>query len=243
MIIKRKICKQCNKEFEAINERPIHPAIFCGRKCFFESRKLTSRNFDSLNKSIIPLTQGEFAIIDPEDFDRVSKLTWHLLDQKIISKYAITNIKINGKNTTMRMHRFIMNAHESIKYDHINGNGLDNRKSNLRVCTPSQNTMNAPPQRNGTSKFKGVFWDNQKNKWACKIKFNGKSIHIGFYNNEIDAAKAYDLNAIEYFKNFARPNFNRCYYENPSGYSIKYQSLFPELYQSQSHQPGQDNAA
>lgn len=203
-----KPCKQCKEEFEPVNERPSHPAIFCTRRCFFDSRLRAGRNLQSSDKTRIPLTKGKIAIIDAEDFDRVSRLTWHLLDQKKNTCYAVANIYTSGKMTTLRMHRFILNASPCLSIDHINGDGLDNRKANLRSCTTTENQMNKKPSRRGTSKYKGVFWNNQKNKWQSRISTAGKVIHLGFYQSEVDAAIAYDTAALKYFREFARPNFN-----------------------------------
>ena len=206
-----KTCKQCQKNFLPVNERENHPAIFCGRGCFFEARHLAaqSRNFLSIGKTKIPLTQGKFALIDAEDFDRVSNLTWHLLDQKKPTQYAITNMVIGGKMTTVRMHRFIMKALPGVEYDHRDGDGLNNRKFNLRKCTSSENSMNSRPRHGSTSKYKGVCRNNQKNKWRSTIKVNGKYIHLGNFKDELAAALAYDAAALKYFGEFARPNVHK----------------------------------
>src|SRR5690606_4820994 len=90
--------------------------------------------------------------------------------------------------------------------DHINHNTLDNRKSNLRPCKNKENIMNMR-SRGGTSNFKGVYLDKRNNKWISRIQINYKSIYIGSYNNEIEAAKAYDEAAKKYFKKFAYLNF------------------------------------
>ena len=86
------------------------------------------------------------------------------------------------------------------------GDGLDNRRCNLRVCTRSQNNMNERP-RGGTSEFKGVSWDNAISKWRPRIKHNGKQCYLGIFTDEIDAALAYDEAARIYFGPFARANF------------------------------------
>jgi hypothetical protein len=109
-------------------------------------------------------------------------------------------------NKTVLMHRVITMALKEQKIDHINGNGLDNRKENLRLATNRQNSWNSKSTI-GSSKYKGVSWCKQKNKWRTRIYFNGKDIHLGFFVNEKDAAKIYDEIALKYFGEFARINF------------------------------------
>ena len=92
-----------------------------------------------------------------------------------------------------------------MEIDHINGNGLDYRKCNLRVCTHQQNLQNQRIQK-GVSKFKGVCWHKASQKWMAKIKHNYKTIYLGVFNNEIDAAKSYNKKAKELFGEFARLN-------------------------------------
>lgn len=115
---------------------------------------------------------------------------------------------VKGKRKFIRIHNLIMNC----KYiDHINGNGLDNRRDNLRVCTPTTNGQNKR-SRGGESKYKGVFRNKQvktKITWMSCIRFNKKHIHLGSFNSEIEAAIAYDNAAIKYFGEFAKLNIER----------------------------------
>jgi hypothetical protein len=151
---------------------------------------------------------GMVALVDDEEFERVNKYKWRL-DINGKNKYALSNIYINNKKTTIRLHRFIFNLNKNIKcIDHINHNGLDCRKINLRVCSYSQNQGNRMPTIGCTSKFKGVYWDKSRNKWLCEITPNKKKKHIGRFENEIDAAKAYDEKAREVYGEFAYTNFN-----------------------------------
>jgi hypothetical protein len=87
--------------------------------------------------------------------------------------------------------------------DHINHNGLDNRRANLRLCTPQQNSFNQRPRRNSTSIYKGVSWNSEVRKWKAEIKHNGRTISIGYFEKEQDAAIAYDDYAAELFGEFA----------------------------------------
>jgi hypothetical protein len=93
-----------------------------------------------------------------------------------------------------------------IHTDHINHDKLDNRRINLRSCTNQQNHMNKSSNKDSTSKYLGVSWHKNANKWQSSIRFNGKQIHLGIFNNEQDAAKAYNLKAIELFGEFSNLN-------------------------------------
>ena len=152
----------------------------------------------------IELTQGEIAIVDDEDYERAIAYKWHVSAGYKEIKYARTNIKIGRQRTTLSLHRFILQTHEDQEVDHINGDGLDNRKSNLRLCTHGQNQQNCRSFKNVKSKYKGVFPIGDK--WTAHIYFNKKLRHLGYYCSENEAAKIYNLFAIKYFGQFARLN-------------------------------------
>ncbi len=160
----------------------------------------------------IPLTQGKFAIVNDEDFEEVSKYKWHAIKSPC-TYYAQTSVHLGkGKDNKYKiknisMHRFILIPEQSEDVDHRDGNGLNNTRGNLRTCTNSQNHANMKPQRGGTSKYKGVCWYKTRGKWVTKIMFNYKNKTLGYYTNEIEAAKAYDQKAKELFGEFARTNF------------------------------------
>jgi len=137
-------------------------------------------------------------LIDEEDYDVVKKYTWG------ISTYGYVYTKVN-RTKTLFLHRMIMNAPSGMEVDHINRDTLNNHRDNLRICTRAQNQQNCK-SRGGTSKYKGVCWENRRNTWRTTIKFNGKQIHIGEFMDEIEAAKAYNGKAIEFFGEFARLN-------------------------------------
>jgi len=105
------------------------------------------------------------------------------------------------------MHRAIMNPPDGTVVDHINRNSLNNRRCNLRICTQKENLRNGRPSRRSTSRFKGVYFDKQTRKWIAKIGYNGKTIHLGSFEDEVEAAKAYDRKAYELFGDFAYLNF------------------------------------
>lgn len=155
-------------------------------------------------KEII-LTQGKIALIDDEDFEMVSKHKWRLQKGRN-THYAITQIYHKRKMQAILMHRLILNPAENMDVDHINHNGWDNTRSNIRVCTKSQNCMNRNTHKGSSSIYKGVCWHKQCNKWRSRIRIHGKLIHLGDFHNEIDAAKAYNIKAVELFGEFAKLN-------------------------------------
>jgi hypothetical protein len=153
----------------------------------------------------VQLTKGYVAIVDDEDYERVNQFGWHC-DNRNRVFYARRNFSSARKQ--IFMHRFIMGTPREMAIDHINHNGLDNRKTNLRVCTHSQNSMNQRKCRgNKTSAFKGVYFNRNYKKWYARIKMNHKQIHIGAFEIETDAAIAYDDKAKELFGKFAVLNF------------------------------------
>ncbi|MHB8890372.1 MAG: hypothetical protein ACYC46_16295 [Acidobacteriaceae bacterium] len=148
----------------------------------------------------IPLTQGQIALIDDEDFELVSKHKWCARwAQCTKSFYAQTAIrKPDGRKTTLQMHRLIMSAQPGQQVDHIHHLTLDNRKSELRLCTVSQNNRNAVKRIDNTSGYKGVSWHKQKQKWVARIMLNGTQKHLGSYAtaelaNAVRCSAAHDL--------------------------------------------------
>lgn len=148
----------------------------------------------------IPLTKNKVAIVDAADYQWLSKYKWNAAERST-TFYACRN---NG--TSVYMHRQITKDPKGLVVDHIDGNGLNNRGSNLRLCTVSENLRNRQPTRAG-SKYKGVSFRKQRNKWRAEITLNGRHYHIGLFDNETDAAKAYDRKAAELFGEFAYLNF------------------------------------
>lgn len=148
-----------------------------------------------------------FAIIDESDFDLVSKYKWLAHQHKKgATWYAKTFAGTRPNMNVLSMHQLIL---DRVLVDHKNGDGLDNRRSNLRLCTPSQNCQNKTKQKTKTSsKYKGVHWNKNMSKWHVQIEKNGVGIYLGCFKDEIEAAKVYDKKAIELFGEFARLNFN-----------------------------------
>jgi len=126
-------------------------------------------------------------------------------------KYAYNQNMKKGKRTVVFMHRFIMGVDKNQIVDHINGNGLDNRRENLRICTRAQNQRNQKKHSTPglTSRFKGVSL-RPFGRWATRIQVNKKQLNIGSFDTEIEAAKAYDKAAKKIHKEFCRLNFGSC---------------------------------
>jgi len=156
----------------------------------------------------IPLSQGKFALVDDEDFDFLMQWKWHFFKTGN-SLYAGRGKHLgyfNGKKkgTTILMHREINKTPDGFDTDHIDGNGLNNQKSNLRTATRSQNQRNRSRKSpNKSSKFKGVSWQKQAGKWHASIRIGDKTIHLKNHDKEVDAAKAYNVAAIKYFGEFS----------------------------------------
>ena len=153
----------------------------------------------------IKLTKGKFALVDDEDFEHLNQLKWCVLISGN-NVYARRHHKTGNKRITILMHREVLATPKGFYTDHINGNGLDNRKSNLRVCTQQDNMRNLRAQTGGTSKYKGVYWSKRSNKWHAQIKVSvdGTRKSLGFYSLEEDAYKAYCEAAKKYHGEFAR---------------------------------------
>ena len=151
----------------------------------------------------IPLTQGKFALVDKQDFKRINQYKWHIFSQK---GYAVRDKVVNGKKKKISMHRYIMKPPKEMEVDHINGNVLDNRRKNLRICTHQQNCSN----RKGINKLRG--FTKRKDKflkkpYCARIMVNYKNLYLGYYATPEEAAKTYDKAAKKYFGEFAQLNF------------------------------------
>jgi hypothetical protein len=152
----------------------------------------------------VQLTQGFVAIVDDEDFDLVSQHKWQVTRQRGSLLYARTSMKIEGKTKSVGMHRLIMGLPVNFHIDHRNGNGLDNRRGNLRLATIAQNQANQLKGR-GKSSFKGVSYEHSK--WRARITVSQKRLHLGCFDTEEEAAKAYDAAATKIWGDFACLNF------------------------------------
>jgi hypothetical protein len=156
----------------------------------------------------IYLGQNEYTIVEPADYYAFSKYNWILIrcNKK---PYAVSEFKIGRKKTKrVYLHRAIMKAPKRRLIDHRNCDGLDNRRANLRFATYAQNLANrAKTKSKTTSKYRGVSFNKVGKKWGATIGWRHKTRWIGWFENEIDAAKAYDKAARKYYKDFASLNF------------------------------------
>lgn len=153
---------------------------------------------------------GRFALVDPHDADRVLSERWHATnvcpnrgDREIL--YATGRLTSGGY---AYLHRFILGITDRhTKVDHINHNGLDNRRCNLRIGSHQQNVFNRRPNLHATSQYKGVHWVKSRERWRAKIRFNGHAIHLGDFESEREAAEVYDGAALMLFGSRAYLNF------------------------------------
>lgn len=150
------------------------------------------------------LTQGKFALVDDEDFNWLNQWKWHYH----IDGYAVRNYaRISPRQGLFLMHRVIVNCPTDKQIDHIDGDGLNNQKFNLRICVQSQNKKNRRTPSNNTTGYKGVWIDKRRGYIWAGINANGKRLHLGTFSDLISAAEAYDGAARKHYGEFARLNF------------------------------------
>lgn len=167
---------------------------------------MSKRTIYNLNEIVIHNDYAEIIIynkhceeiartkIDIDDIDKVKDYKWGLNN----------NGYIRNNKTRMYLHRFITNAPKGKVVDHINHDRLDNRKCNLRICTYQQNNMNLSLRNDNSSGYAGICWYKSRNKWVTKIIVNGKSIHLGYFENKEDAIKARKEAEEKYFGKYRR---------------------------------------
>jgi hypothetical protein len=147
---------------------------------------------------------GDLAIVDDADYDWLRKYDWHFHPYDATGYACRSTLGSDGRHHCIGMHRVIMKAPPDKPVDHINGDGLDNRRSNLRVCTDAGNAQNSKPRKH--RRFKGVR-HRTKNCYQVSIFANGTKFYLGSFRTEIEAARAYDQAARNHHREFARLNF------------------------------------
>lgn len=154
----------------------------------------------------IKLTQGKYALVDNKDFEYLNQWKWFAYNSR--GKFYARRNSFNQqtkKQYVIHMHKVIMvKIPKGKEIDHINGNGLNNQRNNLRFATRFQNMMNRKLNSNNKSGYKGVFWHKRDKVWSASGRIKNKTIYLGYFKNILDAKKSYDKFAKENFKEFVR---------------------------------------
>ena len=150
------------------------------------------------------------ALVDDADYDALRVYKWRLTrsyNQCYAVRSAYVRELIDGKKREIKMSNQIMNPPDGFEVDHIDRNGLNNQRQNLRICTHQQNIWNRQSQKNSKSKYKGVSWHKGNKMWQATITAGGKQIPLGYSRDETEAAQLYDKAAKKYFAEYAVLNF------------------------------------
>lgn len=169
----------------------------------------TERHYERCSMKQIELSQGQVALVDDEDYRRISCRNWYAVRNEYGYYAAGTTPMVKGMRKGLLMHRIVMCAKKGQMVDHRDGDGLNNQRYNLRFCTNSQNQQNQKISTHPSklSKYKGVTWHRGGHKWQAVIRGKDKKdYYLGSFVDEDDAAKAYNEKARELFNEFARLN-------------------------------------
>jgi len=156
----------------------------------------------------IKLTRGQYAIVDPEDFERLNQHKWHVTHYGYAARAVPHTSGKSRKQGAVYMHNVVCPAPDGMITDHINRNPYDNRKANLRPATRRQNVWNRKfVRRGGRTRYNGIRWDKNKQQWQVRLTIKGRRESFGYYADEVEAAKAYDRVARQHRGEFAVLNF------------------------------------
>lgn len=153
----------------------------------------------------IPLTQGKVALVDDDIYEWANRYKWHA-HRINHTYYAHRTTGYGPSKKLVQLHREIMNTPAGVYVDHVNGDGLDCRRINMRHATASENARNTSKRSDNTSGFKGVSYVKNRSMWEARIKVNQRQYFLGHFQAPEDAARAYDEAARKYFGEFARTN-------------------------------------
>lgn len=146
------------------------------------------------------------AWVDDDDYERLSKHRWRAKGDRS-TFYAYTDIYVGDKRKMVSMHSMVINLEGKPQVDHIDHNGLNNQKTNLRAATHAENQRNRGKEKGNTSGFKGVSWHKGAGKWQASIRIDGKLVNMGVWETKEEAARAYDRAAKSKHGAFAKLNF------------------------------------
>jgi hypothetical protein len=196
----RFVCEYCGKAFTRKPGRV--STLHCGKSCRARARRTQPEPPPVEGARWIALNRG-FALVDADRFEELNAFVWSVYGRK--DNYASRCVERRALN----LHHAVLSEVPSyVQIDHINRNGLDCRRSNLRVADNSTNYANVDKMVGKfSSKYKGVHWRKDRNRWAAEIRVQYKTIKLGCYETEVEAAVAYDAAAIHYFGEFAKTNF------------------------------------
>lgn len=149
----------------------------------------------------IKLTKGRFTIVDDDLFEFLNQYKWHYQ-----FGYAKRMIRVNGQRKALHLHRFIINAPNHLQVDHINGDSLDNRRENLRLCSQKDNAKNRSMSKNNKSGFPGVYYYEKYGKYCAQATVNGSKKTLGYFDTKEEAFEARQEVVKEHYKSFAPVN-------------------------------------
>ena len=155
----------------------------------------------------IPLSRGLVALVSDIDYPRVSQYRWCADGNGYAVRMESFYAEGKRQRRKLMLHRFILNAPPHLQVDHINHDVLDNRRENMRLVTVAQNRANSRPKSGGSSRYKGVHWHKRDEKWCAMIRVDGVKYHLGTFESEAEAGRAYDVAARKYWGPLAYQNF------------------------------------